>query len=174
MSTLHGLSLSGTSLGIFDWDFIDITGSGSPLSTPSVTVTQGQADFGNCKQSEEAIWEETGPYTPSKLVGCKDIVSGQSRYFDPSYAGSSPCPSGQWLNPSGKCEGPGATKPATKPAATGGGGYVAPKPADAPPAPVEDGMSTTSKVAAALVVCAVGLVGYKVAKKRGYLRNEGY
>lgn len=78
------------------------------------------------------------------------------------------CPSGQWLNPSGKCEGPGATTaPAPKPASAGGGGYVAPKPADAPPAPVEAGMSTTSKVAVPLVVCAVGLVGYKVAKKRG-------
>lgn len=93
----------------------------------------------------------------------------------PTPAGPEPCPKGQWLNPYGKCEGRGATTtPAPKPATTGGGGYVAPKPADAPPAPVEAGMSTTSKVAVALVVCAVGLVGYKVAKKRGYLRNEGY
>lgn len=82
------------------------------------------------------------------------------------------CPIGYWVNPYGKCEGPGGTTTPAKPASTGGGGYVAPKPAETPPAPVEAGMSTTSKLAVALIVAAVGLVGYKVAKKRGYVRNE--
>jgi len=176
VSSLNVMSLRGTSLGLFDWDFIDITGSGSPLSTPSVTVTQGQADFGNCKQSEEAVWSESGQWwVPNRLVGCRDTSSGAVRYFDPSYApstGTSPCAKGQWLNPDGKCEGPGGTTTPAKPVSTGGGGYVAPKPTEPPPAPVEAGMSTTSKLAVALIVAAAGLVGYKVAKKRGYVRNE--
>jgi hypothetical protein len=33
-------------------------------------------------------------------------------------------------------------------------------------------MSMTSKIAVGLIVAAVGLVGYKAAKKRGYIRNE--
>lgn len=74
------------------------------------------------------------------------------------------CGTGQWLNPYGKCEGK-----VTKPATSGGGGYVAPKPTDTPPSPVEAGMSTTSKVAIGLLAAAVGLVGYKVAKKRGMI-----
>lgn len=178
MSSLSGTTLSRrSSIGLFDWDFIDITGAGDPLSTPNVQVPQSQTDFGNCKQSEEAVWSPSGQWwAPDKLVGCRDTSSGAVRYFNPSDApssGTSPCAKGQWLNPQGKCEGPGGTTTTpSKPVASGGGGYVAPKPADAPPVPVEAGMSMTSKIAVGLIVAAGVLVGVKVAKKRGYLRNE--
>lgn len=200
MSSLSGVSIQGASIGScgrsagfgwFDWSFIDVTGAGDPLSTGSVQVPEGQADFGNCKESEDAVYSGgyQGTYA-KKLIGCRDRYTGSTRYFG-DYATDNQCPPGQFPNgpggacvsnfcelgyqpaPGGGCEPvkSGTTTPSKPPATSGGGGgYKAPAtPATvAPPPPVESSFPWKWALAGLLAVSAVGVV---VAKKKGYLKN---
>lgn len=184
------ISLAGVSLGAvggwLDWDFIDVTGAGAPLSKENVYVSQGQSDFGNCTMREEAIWDGY------KLVGCKSVDTGAVRYlgeYQPTSQGN-PCDSNEYYDKSDDscgCERPGfrrqdpnnvnspciAVSSSTTKPSTGGGGYVAPKPSTTPTTPVDvpesSGISGMKMVAIGMALAAVVLV---VAKKKGYLRNS--
>jgi hypothetical protein len=151
-------TLSRRSLGDwFDWEFIDVTGAGKPLTKESGYVSQGQTDFGNCTMREEAVWDGY------QLVGCKSIDTGAVRYlgdYKPSNSGGGST---------------SVSAPSEKPKASGGG-HVAPTPA-LPPTPVEppsmmSGISPTMIFAGLLGLGALGAVAWKIKNKGGFSRNS--